>query len=264
MSRNIFQLPETIRTLDSVSILTPAPRVVQPATIEQSNLSYVADVKVRYDMIRATDASVTALWPCVASEFADNVTTWDNASTGTPKERARIMAKNARVAMLATLNHGLPVERQVKTLPGSTSDYLSQLARGRQCNVSPVADNDANGKPTAILGWTMFLACIKEATGGKEKETAADCLVRLVKAYETHAGSRIPSGTVTADAMLPMLAAFADSVGLLNLRGLMDRIAETQQTAQPLHVSELTAPVTDRDQLIADRKHTAELEAAAG
>jgi hypothetical protein len=255
----IVTLPNDIALNGTETRVTPAPKVVQPATVVADNLKFMPDSQTRFAVFAAAETIKHAVWPAIASSFIDGAPDWDVAATGTAKERARIMGKTAREALLPLYNgyrarHGKTPDEKVaaKSLPDTVTQYLSQLCTGWMVGVSCVASID-DGVPTGIVGWTAFQTMLKEHKA-KVAEDATTCLRRLLKAYESHTGSRIAPGAVAALDCLPMLAAMASALGLGMMQTLLTTggdVHEMMTSAEPNNVAEITAP----DEAVVEAEH---------
>jgi hypothetical protein len=264
--KNLFQTPVSVGIASTVSTIKPAPRVVERATVSQEDQKYLSVDADRFAIIHAAYGADVALWPAIASLFADGAPDWDNATTGDEKARARICAKAARKSILEQYNKMVRTGDDyvdVTTLPGSADTYIGELARGRQYGISPVTTSGKDGKPVSLMGWTVFSATVREKVGKKTPESADDCLVRLVKAWDTHKGSRVTSGIVSATGVVGLLAAIADAVGrgvLVEMlsakpaktpRSKSGAVAAEQQSNAPLHVSQMTPPANAKQEIVA-------------
>ena len=278
--KNLFQTPVSVGVASTVSTIKPAPRVVERATVQSPDQKYLAVDADRFAIIHAAYGADVALWPAIASLFADGAPDWDVAATGDNKVRARKCAAQAREKILEQYNKlngaGKDGYVAITTLPGSADTYIGELARGRTYGVSPVTTSGKDGKPVSLMGWTVFSATVREKVGKKTPESADDCLVRLVKAWDTHKGSRVTSGIVGAAGVVSLVAAIADAVGrgvLVEMlsakpaktaRSKSGAVAAEQQANAPLHVSQINAP-TDNKQAIVARivKEKSEVQAQA-
>lgn len=263
--KNLFRTPASVAVAETVSSVKRAPRIVERATIVGNDLTYMANDAERYDVLLATKNADAALWPAIASIFADGAPTFDTAATGDAKARARICAKAARTAILAQYNKLANTGDgyvPLTSLPGSSETYIGELSRGRMYGISPVTTSGPNGEPLTLMGWTVFQASVREAVGNKVPESADACLVRLVKAFDTHKGSRVTSGIVTADALLPLLTAFADAVSIKALREMIDKVPAARQKNGTLHVAQIPNAPDAKAQTKAQRKAAKELAEA--
>lgn len=245
------KLPATFKPLQSVSAFKPPVRPVQPPTVEGNDVAYITDPLHRFGVVKATADIIVSLYAAMASEWVDGAAEWNVAATGDAKARAKVATKNATAAVLEHYNAVLKVDhdaaeaikvrkgqpevkpyKPLTKLPASASAYLSTFARGAQFGVSVIAAIE-DGKVTRLKAWAVYLAELKAATADAPKETATECLTRLAKAYESHRGSRVDSGAVGADALLPLLSGIVQAIGVAKLRSMADAIAAEIQAAQP-------------------------------
>lgn len=184
-----------------------------------SDAPYMADDTQCFSMMRAAKGMQDALYPAVASMFVRYGMEWESkASTGTTKERAKIISKAAREWL---------AEKVGKPVTGNASVYVATLARARAQKFDVVSKSGEDGKPEALFGWSFV---VKSLADTKEAETCDAALQRASKIIGTHAGSKFTSGILDKQQGNTMLAALVSVFGFHQVSEMLTaQLAGTEQ-----------------------------------
>jgi hypothetical protein len=218
--------------------------------LEIADLLYIKSSADRFNTLKAQVQADNAAWPALASEFVDNVSAW---SVGLDCKDAKAYAKGLKKAAKAHFKTVLE-SSQTRTL----DTYIGQLCKGASLSpqVSVVKSFTPDGVPSTLYGWTIFSKMVAGTAGS---ETADDCLVRVCKAIDTHAGSQVTPGIVNKDMARTMVGLLFQSLGKTAMLAMIDQAQADMQAAQP-------APVTVDNKTDAERRQDVGaviLEAAA-
>lgn len=170
-------------------------------------------------MLKAGSIGSTATWSAVCSiAFLPEVlSVLIPHAMGTDKRKAAAKVSGAlRKCVEAAAGDN---EYSRETVAQYCSTVAQQFAKGREQAL--VALYVGEGSETTIGGFVPRNALLAQ-DGDKTKEDAATCLKRLCKAYVSHDGSGIPTGTVSESEAGAIVKALAQALGRFKMSQLMD------------------------------------------
>lgn len=221
VSFNVVQGAGTFERKTLKDTLKQSVRTV--VALEVEDLLYVPNGPARFNTLLAQVQADNAAWPALASEFVDHVAAW---SVGLDAKDAKAFAQGIKKAANKHFEAVLSTT-QTRTL----STYIGQLAKGASLSpqVSVVKTFTDAGVPATLYGWTMFSKLVAGTAG---KESADDCLKRLCKAMDTHAGSQVTPGIVSGTDCATMITALLGALGNAGMTTALEVAREALQDAQ--------------------------------
>jgi hypothetical protein len=196
------------------NVLTISPVTTAVADIFTKSVTKGEATRVRFvgesGRIAVAKASATvdvSVYAVVCSLAWETFTAMDAPVVADPKARAKVYSK-ALGEKLAALS-----EAAGCGLSATFSQAKQVLAKAMALRGANgfVADQDDDSGQPVFFGKSLIEAANKaEST----KETAADCLTRLAKAFQYHAGSRIPAGTGDLEQVASLMLACVQSLGI--------------------------------------------------